>query len=193
MIDDINTEIQKICSELTEEAKSIAKLSSVSHLSKSKVQFSGGILGGIQEYREGKRLEKLMNTPVCKDWTFYTYAFHLIDTAEELVKKQLEVQNTTTEQDECYFANVSLIVSAINVAHKAWFEYSPDMAWAGINVGDAKNVSLELSVDTYTKEEFRKLHLPDGMSFPVEQQGNGGCLSFIIMLLIPTITLLYFL
>ena len=193
MIDDINTEIQKICSELTEEAESIAKLSSVSHLSTSKVQFSGGILGAIQEYREDKRLEKLMNTPICKEWTFYTYAFHLIETAEELVKKQLEVQSTTTEQDECYYANVTLIVSTITVAHKAWFEYSPDMAWAGINVGDQKNVSLELSVDTYTKEEFRKLHLPAGMSFPVEQQGNGGCLSFIIMLLIPTITLLYFL
>lgn len=194
MIDDINTEIKKICNELIEEAESIANLSSVSHLSKSKVQFSGGIFGAIQEYREDKRLEKLMNTPICKEWTFYTYAFHLIETAEELVKKQLEVQSTTTEQDECYFANVTLIVSTITVAHKAWFEYSSDMAWAGINVGDQKNVSLELSVDTCTKEEFRKLHLPDGMSFPVEQQqGNGGCLSFIIMLLIPTITLLYFL
>ena len=178
---------------MTEDAESIAKLSSVSHLSKSKVQFSGGIFGAIQEYREDKRLEKLMNTPICKEWTFYTYAFHLIEVAEELVKKQLEVQSTTTEQDECYYANVTLIVSTIAAAHKAWFEYSPDMAWAGINVGDKKNVSLELSVDTYTKEEFRKLHLPDGMSFPVEQQGNGGCLSFIIMLLIPTITLLYFL
>ena len=194
MIDDINTEIKKICNELIEEAESIANLSSVSHLSKSKVQFSGGIFGAIQEYREDKRLEKLMNTPICKEWTFYTYAFHLTETAEELVKKQLEVQSTTTEQDECYFANVTLIVSTITVAHKAWFEYSPDMAWAGINVGDQKNVSLELSVDTYTKEEFRKLHLPAGMSFPVEQQqGNGGCLSLIIMLLIPTITLLYFL
>ena len=185
MIDEINVEIQKKCNDLIEEAESIAKLSSVSHLSKSKVQFSGGILGGIQEYREGKRLEKLMNTPVCKDWTFYTYAFHLIDTAEELVKKQLEVQNTTTEQDECYFANVSLIVSAINVAHKAWFEYSPDMAWAGINVGDVKNVSLELSVDTCTKEEFRKLHLPAGMSFPVEREStNGGCLGILLFLII---------
>lgn len=90
MIDEINVEIQKKCNDLIEEAESIAKLSSVSHLSKSKVQFSGGILGGIQEYREGKRLEKLMNTPVCKDWTFYTYAFHLIDTAEELVKSNLK-------------------------------------------------------------------------------------------------------
>ena len=51
MIDEINVEIQKKCNDLIEEAESIAKLSSVSHLSKSKVQFSGGILGGIQEYR----------------------------------------------------------------------------------------------------------------------------------------------
>lgn len=193
MVENLNIEIQSICNDLMEEAQTIAQLPSVSHLSKSKLQFSGGILGGIQEYREGKRLEKLMNAPICKGWTFYTYAFHLIDTAEDLVKKQIEVQNATTEDDDCYFGNVKLIVSSINVAHKAWFEYSPDMAWEGINVGDTKNVALELSVDTYTKEEFRKLHLPDGMSFPVEQQGNGGCLSFIIMLLIPTITLLYFL
>lgn len=184
MIDDINAEIQKICNELIEEAETIAKLPSVSHLSKSKVQFSSGILGGIQEYREGKRLEKLMNTPICKEWTFYTYAFHLIDTAEELVKKQLEVQSTT-EQDECYFANVTLIVSTITIAHKAWFEYSPDMAWAGINVGDKKNVSLELSVDTYTKEEFRKLHLPAGMSFPEERRStNGGCFGIFLFLII---------
>lgn len=185
MIDDINTEIQKICNELMEEAESIANLSSVSHLTKSKVQFSGGILGAIQEYREDKRLEKLMNTPICKEWTFYTYAFHLIEAAEELVKKQLEVQSTTTEQDECYFANVTLIVSTIAVAHKAWFEYSPDMAWAGINVGAQKNVSLELSVDTYTKEEFRKLHLPAGMSFPVEREStSGGCLGILLFLII---------
>lgn len=193
MVEKLNIEIQSICNDLMEETQTIAQLPSVSHLSKSKLQFSGGILGGIQEYREGKRLEKLMNAPICKGWTFYTYAFHLIDTAEDLVKKQIDVQNATTEDEDCYFGNVKLIVSSINVAHKAWFEYSPDMAWEGINVGDTKNVALELSVDTYTKEEFRKLHLPDGMSFPVEQQGNGGCLSFIIMLLIPTITLLYFL
>lgn len=181
MIEDINAEIQKICNDLIEEAESIAKLPSVSHLSKSKVQFSGGILRGIQVYRETKRLEKLMNTAICKEWTFCSYAFHLIDTAKELVKKQLEVQSTTTEQDECYFANVTLIVSTITIAHKAWFEYSPDMA----NVGDQKNVSLELSVDTYTKEEFRKLHLPAGMSFPEERKStNGGCLGIFLFLII---------
>lgn len=58
MIEDINIEIQKICDDLVQEAESIAQLPPVSHLSKSKIQFSGGILGGIQEYREGKRLKK---------------------------------------------------------------------------------------------------------------------------------------
>ena len=59
------------------------------------------------------------------------------------------------------------------------------MAWAGINIGDQKNVSLELSVDTCTKEEFRKLHLPDGMSFPVEREStNGGCLGILLFLII---------
>lgn len=52
MIDDINTEIQKICSELTEEAKSIAKLSSVSHLSKSKVQF---LVAYWEEYKNTEK------------------------------------------------------------------------------------------------------------------------------------------
>lgn len=191
MVEELNIEIQRICNDLIEEAQTIAQLSTVSHLSTSKLQFSGGLLGGIQEYREKKRLEKLMNAPICKGWTFFTYAFHLIDTAEDLVEKQIEVQNSTTEDDDCYFGNVKLIVSSITFAHNAWFEYSPDMAWEGINVGDTKNVALELSVDTYTKEEFRKLHLPEGMSFPVEQRGNGGCMSFIIMLLIPTIALIH--
>lgn len=196
MKEELNSEIRKICNDLIEEAQIISQLPSVSHLSKSILQFSGGILGGIQEFRERKRLEKLMNAPICKDWTFYTYAFRLIDTAEELVKKQLEVQSATTENDECYFGNVELIVSSIAVAHKAWFEYSPDMAWEGITVGDTKNVALELSIDTYTKEEFRKLHLPKGMSFPIEQQqGNRGCLwlclFFIIAFLIPISVLVY--
>lgn len=185
MIDNINLEIQQICNELVEEAKSIAQLPSVSHLSKSKIQFSGGIIGGIQEYREGKRLEKLLNAPICKGWTFYTYAFHLIDTAEELVKNQLEVQKVTTENDNCYFSNVNLIVSSITIAHKAWFEYSPDMAWASVNVGDIKNVSLELSVDRYTKEEFQKLHLPEGLSFSIKQEStNGGCLGLLLFFII---------
>lgn len=185
MIDNINLEIQQICNELVEEAKSIAQLPSVSHLSKSKIQFSGGIIGGIQEYREGKRLEKLLNAPICKGWTFCTYAFHLIDTAEELVKKQLEFQKVTTENDNCYFSNVNLIVSSITIAHKAWFEYSPDMAWASVNVGDIKNVSLELSVDRYTKEEFQKLHLPEGLSFSIKQEStNGGCLGLLLFFII---------
>lgn len=188
MIEDLNNEIQKICDDLVKEAEMIAQLPSVSHLSKSKVQFVGGILGGVQEYREGKRLEKLANTPICKDWTFYTYAFHLIEVAEELVKKQLEVQSATTENDKCYYDNVKLIVESVKLAHRAWYRYSPDMAREGITIGDTKNVSLELSVDTYTNEEFHKLQLPKGMYLPPQRRASndegGGCFGMLLLLLI---------
>ena len=85
MIDDINIEIQQMCNDLLEEAKAIAQLPPVSHLSKSKIRFYGGIIGTIQDYREEKRLVKLLNAPICKGCSFYAYAFHLIDTTKRLL------------------------------------------------------------------------------------------------------------
>lgn len=182
MIDDINIEIQQMCNDLLEEAKAIAQLPPVSHLSKSKIRFYGGIIGTIQDYREEKRLVKLLNAPICKGCSFDAYAFHLIDTTKKLVEKQLEVQKVTTENDDCYFSNVNLIVSSVTIAHKAWFEHSPDMA---CSVGDDKNVPLEHSVDKYTKEEFRKLHLPEGLSFStIQESTNGGCLGLLLFFII---------
>ncbi len=192
MIDDLNLEIQRICNELLEDAQIIAQLPPVSHLSKSKIQFTGGILGALQENREMSRLKQLINAPICKDWSFYTYAFHLIDTAEELASKQLKVQELSTEEDNCYYENVRLIVHSIDEAHRAWYCYSPDMAVAGIRVGDKDDVSLELSVDTYTKEEVKKLHLPPELSFINEEKRNkGGCLGLILILLIPSLALMF--
>lgn len=65
------------------------------------------------------------------------------------------------------------------------------MAMAGIRYGDEKNVSLELSVDSWIKDEFRKLHLPEGMSFPVEKEkNNSGCLGLFLIIFIPIILIL---
>lgn len=190
--DDLNLEIQRICNELVEDAQIITQLPPVSHLSKSKIQFAGGILGALQENKEMKRLEQLINVPICKDWTFYTYAFHLIDIAEELANIQLKVQELSTEEDSCYYDNVRLIVQSIDEAHRAWYGYSPDMAVAGIRVGDKDNVSLELSVDTFTKEEVKKLHLPPELSFINDEKTNkGGCLGLILILLIPSLALMF--
>ena len=192
MLDKLNSEIEKTCKELIAEAKIISQLQPVSHLSKSSLQFVGGILGGIREYRENTRLEKLINAPICYNWTFYTYASHLINITEELVKKQIEVQGLASESDPCYLGNVELIASSVDIAHKAWFDYSPDMAWEGIKVGNQDNVSLELTVDTLTKEEFRKLRLPEGLSIPEDKkQSNSGCFAAILLLIVPLITILF--
>ena len=188
MIEQLNKDIELICNKLIDEAGFIAKLDPVSHLSKSKIQFSGGILGGIQEFRESKRLIKLMNEVICNEWSFYSYAGHLLDVTTELVEKQIEVQNNCQETDDCYYGNVTLIVNSVALAHKAWYEYSPDMAMAGIRIGDEDNVSLELSIDSMIKNEFRKLHLPNGMSFPEEKEtSNSGCLGLLLIIIVPTI------
>ena len=106
----------------------------------------------------------------------------------ELVEKQIEVQNNSQETDNCYYGNVTLIVNSVALAHKAWYEYSPDMAMAGIRIGDEDNVSLELSIDSMIKNEFRKLHLPNGMSFPEEKEtSNSGCLGLLLIIIVPTI------
>ena len=89
MTEILNKEIVQICNSLVEEATIIAKLEPVSHLSKSMIQFTGGILGGIQEYRESKRLIKLMNEVICNEWSFSSYAGHLLDVTTELVEKQI--------------------------------------------------------------------------------------------------------
>lgn len=191
MIEKLNKDIEQLCKDLLEEASIIAKLPSVSHLSQSTIQFSGGILGGIREYRENKRLVKLMNEIICKEWSFYTYPSHLADIATQLVEKQIEVQKKSKETDNWYFGNVTLIINCVNAAHRAWYEHSPDMAMAGIRYGDEKNVSLELSVDSWIKDEFRKLHLPEGMSFPVEKEkNNSGCLGLLLIIFIPIILIL---
>lgn len=189
MIEEINAEILKVCNDLIEEAQIISKLAPVSHLSTSKIQFQGGILGSIREYRESKRLEKLINVPICNGWTFYTYTYHLIHTAQELVKKQLEIQNATTVDDECYFGNVKLVVLSIETAHKAWFEYSPDMAW-GIN--DKNDVVLAVSVNTNINNELRKLDLPEELSYlKKETSNNGDCLGVLLLFLIGNICTLF--
>ncbi len=191
MIEQLNNMIKQICNDLIDEANIISQLPPVSHLSKSKIQFSGGILGGIQEYRESKRLEKLINEVICKEWTFFTYAQHLIDATSQLVEKQMVIQKESNETDYCYFGNVALIINCVTLAHKAWYGYSPDMAMAGIRIGDERNVSLELSVDGMIKDEFRKLHLPEGVNFPIEKErSNSGCLSMLLILIIPIIALL---
>ena len=62
--EEICVKIDEICNELTEASEAISKLSPVTHKSKSMVGWSGGIIGAILDWREEKRLVKLMNAPI---------------------------------------------------------------------------------------------------------------------------------
>ncbi len=184
--EEILSKVQQICDTLTSEMETLSHYDRVSHLSQSKIQFQGGILGGIREYRESKRLEKLMNQPIVGDLSFYKYAFHLIEKAEELTKLLLEYQKTVGEADENYYTPVE---AAINVTMKAvstWYNLSPDMADASITIGSEKNVALAPTVRGYVKDEFAKLDLPESLQ-PLKkadmESSNGGCFGMLLFLL----------
>lgn len=184
--EEILSKVQQICDTLTSEMETLSHYDRVSHLSQSKIQFQGGILGGIREYRESKRLEKLMNQPIVGDLSFYKYAFHLIEKAEELTKLLLEYQKTVGEADENHY---TLVEAAINVTMKAvstWYNLSPDMADASITIGSEKNVALAPTVRGYVKDEFAKLDLPESLQ-PLKkadtESSNGGCFGMLLLLL----------
>lgn len=188
-------EIKAICQELTEAADAIGKLEPVSHLSSSKIQFTGGILGAIQDVKEGNRLEKLINAPIYKDFSFCKFAYHIMAECERLVDKQLEVQKLTSPDNPMYYGNVELIMYSIQYSYDAWYNYSPDMASANITINDVENVDLNLSVRHYTKEDIDKLDLPPkykshNETKSQEKENSGGCLGIIILLVAGTISLI---
>lgn len=187
-LDTLNAEIVEICQNLAAEAQTISQLQPVSHFSNRPIQFAGGVLGAIQEDRRRKRFVKHLDDIICKDWTFYSYIGHLVQTSEILVDKQLEVQKLTNETDDCYFSNVILIISSLQLAQKAWFGYSPDIASQD---GYSKEFPWPLAevIDYSLKEQFRRLHLPEGVSFPDEEEENKkvgfkAILIFVVVIII---------
>lgn len=184
--EEILSKVQQICDTLISEMETLSHYDRVSHLSQAKIQFQGGLLGGIREYRESKRLEKLMNQPIVGELSFYKYAFHLIEKAEELTKLLLEYQKIVGKDDEYYYTPVE---SAIDVTFKAvstWYNLSPDMADASITIGSEKNVALAPTVREYVKDKFAKLDLPENMQSIKKIQSessNGGCFGMLLFLL----------
>lgn len=192
IVEQYTSEIKSICDTLISDAETFHALEPVSHLSQAKIQFTGGILGAIREAKEDKRLYKLINEPICRELSFFRYAYYLIDVTKELVEKQTEIQKLISSDNPLYYDNVKIILASVSMASDAWLRYSPDMANAGLQIGDEKNISLGLSVDYYTKTEMKKMALPDGISISVnEPKKNSGCLGSLLFIIgIPIILLL---
>lgn len=188
-LDDNICSLNSIISELNEIAQTLAKLEPVSHLSKSAIQFNGGILGGIREYKEGKRLHKLINQPIFKDKSFYNIAGVIINNAEEMVNLLSEIQNELPKEDTRYYDTVTASYVAIMETYSVWYNYSPDMANEGITVEDQENVALGPTVVYLTNKKFSKLDLPETIKKEVNKNessdGDGkGCFGVIVLFII---------
>ncbi|MBQ6311206.1 MAG: hypothetical protein IJK74_06630 [Bacteroidales bacterium] len=176
-------EIEEGISYLSDISTHLSSLSPVSHLSKARIQWVGGIGGAIREYREDKRLMKLINAPLFQEKSFYNISFIIIEKAEDLSAKQANLQKLLTKDDPLYFGLAQRIEIAVNACFASWFNYSPDMAYAPLTIEDEKNVSLFATVDHYTKEAFKQM---DRSGYVEENKssektsGKAGCLGLLI-------------
>lgn len=184
MKQEVTEQILSLCAILKSEAQSIMLLEPVSHLSKGIIRWHGGVIGSIQEYRETKRGVKMMNEPFFKDWTYYSYGYRLYQAAQELVKLQLQIQQTYSPEEDLYYANTRLIVDTLISAREAWKHYSPDLYTAVFSFNGGDEGSWGLSVEDEINKKILEMDLPSELKSLIEgQMDNGGCLGVLLLFL----------
>jgi len=186
-----NNEVEKLNEQIREVIKSFEEIVTTlggkeqrTYLNHSKWQWNGGIIGAIQDYRQDKRLEKLMNEPICNGLSFYKMAFYIIRETSKMVECQKKIQSLTTPEDSVYYDNVKYIFKAVVGTIEAWYNYSPEAAEASITIGDEKDVALLPTVEYQTKQDLKTLDLPPGLTIHEEPEnsGNSGCLGVVLCL-----------
>lgn len=185
-IDVLIQELTDLMAEIENSISVVGNLQPVTYLSQSKIQFQGGILGGIREYRENKHLEKLINAPIYKDKSYVAYGVYLAETAEKASKILAELQQLIRNEDERYFGLVEASFSTLMNAQNAWYHYSPDLADVGVNLRGESERLID-GIRRWIKEEYRKLDLPESMMALKQskkiQQESSGCFGMLVFLL----------
>lgn len=184
-IDTLIQELTGLMAEVEESISVIGKLQPVTYLSQAKIQFQGGILGGIREYRENKRLEKLINAPIFKEKSYVTYGVFLAEMAEKASKLLSEIQHILTKEDDRYYGLVVASFATLKTAQDAWYHYSPDLSAVGVNLrGESERLSD--GIRRWINSEYCKLDLPEAMQ-PMKktkkaQQESSGCFGTLLLL-----------
>jgi len=188
----ITNDILERCAYLEDITSVLTQLQPVSHIkqSKSPIVWTGGIPGAIKEYKQSKRLEKLINEHIYKDKSFYLLAFEIVETTKNVVDKQVELQSVCSIDTPEYFDNARRIVLSSEGCFKAWYEYSPSMAQEELE----KNANLFNTVKTIY-DEFRRMSLPEDMnSYSVQDtQSNtdkSGCFGALLVILSLSISII---
>ena len=188
---EITNKITEITKQLVEISSKLNELESVSHLSKSPVRWQGGVIGLIQDVRENKRLEKLINAPIYNNLSFFNISGKIICYTEELVdlQKQMIPDEDFTEkqiQDTGKF-----IVKVVEQAIASWLQYSPDMANATLTM-DGEEYALAPSVQCSCKEKLSEMELTEDYNYlkSNNESTSSGCFSVLLVLFVSSLTLL---
>lgn len=184
-IDDLIQELKGLLADVEESISVIGNLQPVTYLSQSRIQFQGGILGGIREYRENKRLEKLINTPIFKEKSYVTYGVFLAQTAEKASKILSQIQQVLSKEDVRYYSLVVSSFDTLKAAQDVWYHYSPDLSAVGVNLrGESERLSY--GIRRWINSEFRKLDLPEAMQAMKQSQKtqhkSSGCFGTLLLL-----------
>lgn len=184
-IDTLIQELTLLLADVDISISVIGNLQPVTYLSQSKIQFQGGILGGIREYRENKRLEKLINAPIFKDKSYVTYGVFLAETAEKASKILSEIQQILSKEDDRYYGLVVDSFVKLKTAQDAWYHYSPVLSAVGVNLrGESERLSD--GIRRWINGEYCKLDLPEAMQamkHPKKtQQESSGCFGALLLL-----------
>lgn len=184
---ELNKEIDTILEKFSDISRCLRGKDQASYLNHSKIQWTGGILGAIAEYKQDKRLEKLLNAPIYGDLSFYKMTWFIIDETEKLVDKQLQIQKLSSPEDDIYYGNVKRIFTSLTEVIQAWYNYSPEAAEASLTLGDQKDVGLYLTVEYQTKNHLKKLDLPPELKLsedPPVANSNSGCLGVFVGIIV---------
>ncbi len=147
-------QVDNILEEMQSHSSKMLSLEPVTHLSQSMIQWHGGIIGAIQEYRENKRLAKLLNEPISGGKTFYQLCLWGCLQTEKAVALQLKIQECISKDNPIYFQKAADIVHVSSNFVHSYLHYSPDMANALITIGKEENVALGDSLQCYVHDEL---------------------------------------
>lgn len=181
-------EIQENCNELNSIISTISKLPPVTHLSKSRIRFIGGVIGNIQNLREEDRLEKLMNQPIYNDLSFSDLVDYILEITDKTCEAQSKLQNLIGKDDDRYYGLVVYIYRCVNNCILAWYNYSPDMALETIYIEDEIEGELYEILKINTQISISKMDIPDEikklMSNRTEIDSSDGCFGVFILMII---------
>lgn len=187
-LEQLNRHIETVLDEVRQMTNDFSNLDSFSHYNELLgVLTPTGLLGGLRENAEKKKLRKYLETKIYKGMSFDEIGDKLADIAEDLSKTQIEVQKITKQTDECYYGNVKAIIDTLLICRDKWQAISPKVAMEELTRSDGSKIQLGPSVEYWMQCEFAKMDLPkeyDKISKRVEQVQSGsesgsGCMVLI--------------